>query len=341
MLVSVCDWLVSFKSEPILFLYGSDQRCANVTATVRLKSSNNIFLIEDDQSLNELFGDVLPNVVKTLYICFQNTVVSLPESHVCKYEIDFNEVDVKIKQFSACSKESKIYCGEMLMSLPRLETKQHVLQIGYQTAKLDNKLFIFGDSHGRFNFANLSIKHLNLSQNSITMHRVGRDTEIPNFDQKYLSLNSVFVFCYGEVDCRCHIGRQVALGRAVETVVDTLVQQYIQTIIVRITEKKKVIVCSVVPPVKRGDYEDKFGPITHEFPFVGTDDERVKYTKLVNKQLQQACMTNGFIFFDFYDCFARPDGTLEFEKSDQICHIVQNTPILNQFMSLIENNILQ
>ena len=38
-----------------------------------------------------------------------------------------------------------------------------------------NTIYVFGDSHGNYCFQKLMRQHINLSCNSITMHRVGRD----------------------------------------------------------------------------------------------------------------------------------------------------------------------
>ncbi|MFM9437537.1 hypothetical protein ACFDR9_004627 [Janthinobacterium sp. CG_23.3] len=35
-------------------------------------------------------------------------------------------------------------------------------------------IYVFGDSHANFNFANLAIENVNYYRNSLTMHRVGR-----------------------------------------------------------------------------------------------------------------------------------------------------------------------
>ena len=45
----------------------------------------------------------------------------------------------------------------------------------------------------------------------------------------------------------------------------------------------KIIIAGVIPPVKRNDYESIHDPILHEFPFVGSDENRVIYTNKVNK----------------------------------------------------------
>ena len=45
----------------------------------------------------------------------------------------------------------------------------------------------------------------------------------------------------------------------------------------------KIIIVGVIPQTKQSDYEILNGPILHEFPFVGRDEDRVRYTNKVNK----------------------------------------------------------
>jgi hypothetical protein len=196
-------------------------------------------------------------------------------------------------------------------------------------------LFIFGDSHGRFNFEGLDIEHYNLSQNSITMHRVGRDNQILNFGPFMCSNVSDFVFAYGEVDCRCHVHKQVKLGRSYEEVCNTLVNNYIQTIKNNIKVSRRIIICSITPPVCEHETEAIHGPNTGEYPYLGTDQERAMYTQYTNSLLEKTCAENGFIFLNVAPHYMRPDGTLKFELSDTYCHIKENKYIHEELKKLL------
>ena len=196
-------------------------------------------------------------------------------------------------------------------------------------------IHIYGDSHARYNFNGLIFPHRNHSVNSTTMHRVGRDKKIIGFSPDQLSADNIFVLQYGEIDCRCHINRQYKLGRDVHEICDSIVKEYINSIIVNITTYKAIIVCAVIPPTCQKEYEDINGPITHEFPFVGNDIERISYTNMINEYLMLYCKQHNFIFFDPYDSYKRLDGTLRFELSDKTVHIQQNEPILDMFNKLI------
>lgn len=197
-------------------------------------------------------------------------------------------------------------------------------------------IFIFGDSHANMimkGFECGDIFH-NLYQNSVTMHRIGRDGIIPNFNNSFNGENT-FIFFYGEVDCRCHIHKQIALGRELNEIIEELTSKYFQTIKNNIKCYKKIIIGSIVPSIRKYEYENVHGPVTHEFPFMGTDEERVLYTKLMNKSLFKKCKEYNFIFLDFYNYYSRPDGTLKYELSDGICHISENKYIIDSLKLLI------
>ncbi len=72
----------------------------------------------------------------------------------------------------------------------------------------------------------------------------------------------------------------------------------------------------VIPPTKQTDFEGHRGPITHEFPFVGSDDDRVRYTSKINNLLEAEANNNNYIYFNPYSYYTRDDGTLKHELSD-------------------------
>jgi hypothetical protein len=196
-------------------------------------------------------------------------------------------------------------------------------------------LHIYGDSHADFNFRNLTLPNNNHQQPSVTMHRIGRDKIIVGLSPDHLLPLNTFVFQYGEVDCRCHVARQILLGRDADEICTQLVDDYIAIISENITSYRSIVVCAVVPPTAQYDYEVINGPITHEFPFVGTDAERVSYTRRINVLLEKKCLERGFFFFNPYASYSRNDGTLKYELSDNCVHIKDNILLLTEFYSLI------
>ena len=91
-------------------------------------------------------------------------------------------------------------------------------------------IYVYGDSHAYIPFVTLKLNHNNFHQPGITMFKIGRDNKIVNHHNNHNSKENIFVLIYGEIDCRCHIGKQVKLGRTEDEIIDDLVNKYFQTI---------------------------------------------------------------------------------------------------------------
>jgi len=193
-------------------------------------------------------------------------------------------------------------------------------------------IYLYGDSHSRESFKGLPFPHESRTENSVTMHRIGRDKVIVNW--KPCNVVDTCIFVYGEVDCRAHIGKQIALGRTEEEVINTLTTEYIDTI-KRVTNCK-VIVVSVIPPTTRREYEAEV-LIDPGFPFESSDEDRVRYTKLVNNRLCELCHQNNFIFFTPYAEYTREDGCLRRELSDGNVHVGDSRYVISQFKEISHN----
>ena len=196
-------------------------------------------------------------------------------------------------------------------------------------------LYIFGDSHALFSFKNLSICHENRQQHSVTMFRIGRDNHIINFNINLNNADNSFILCYGEVDCRCHVGKQIKLGRQEDDILRELVNSYFQTIKNNIKIYKNIYIIGVIPTVSQNEHEKIHGPITHEFPFVGTDAERIRYTHKINILLEDYALKNNFIYFNPYKYYTREDGILKRELSDNNCHLKDNSFFLEKFIQIL------
>jgi hypothetical protein len=168
------------------------------------------------------------------------------------------------------------------------------------------------------------------------MHRIGRDNTIINFVKDNIKVDDTIVLAYGEVDCRCHIQRQINMGGIEDEIITELVHNYFRTIYNNVNELdvKKVVVVGIIPQTKQSDYESLNGPITHEYPFVGTDEERVRYTSKMNKLLEEKSIENGYIYFNPYSYYTRLDGTLKFDFSDSTVHLRENSYFLEKFIEL-------
>lgn len=195
-------------------------------------------------------------------------------------------------------------------------------------------IFIYGDSHANTNFKNLNLPFVNKFEKSITMFRIGRDNIIINFNNQEHNEDSILCFNYGEVDCRCHIQRQINLGKNENDIIYELVDKYFNTINNNINKYSKIIIVAIIPPTKQMAYESLYGQITHEFPFVGSDEERVSYTIKMNNLLKEYCNKYNFIYFDPFDYYKSYNGLLNFELSDNNIHLGDNSFFLEKFIEL-------
>jgi hypothetical protein len=201
-----------------------------------------------------------------------------------------------------------------------------------------NMIFIYGDSHAHYNFITCNVRHCNLHSAAVTMFRIGRDNTVP----KHLPVshpNDIQLFDYGEVDCRCHIGKQVALGRDEDEIIQSLVESYINTIQQYVHNPDRIIIVAVVPPTIQSAYENVHGPITHEWPFVGTDNERLNYTHKVNHELKIQSEKRGHLFFDPFDFYKDTDGFMRLDLCDQyFVHVGNNAHLLQEFDSFLKTH---
>ena len=170
------------------------------------------------------------------------------------------------------------------------------------------------------------------------MFRIGSENIIINFDN-FISKNDVIILSYGELDCRCHIQRQINTGRDEDDIIHELVDKYFLTIRNNIIGNCKLIIVGIIPPTKQNEFETLNGPITNGFPFVGKDEDRVRFTNKVNKLLEENSNKNNYIYFNPYDHYTRQDGTLKHELSDRTVHLGDNSYFLEKFYECYQSII--
>ncbi len=156
----------------------------------------------------------------------------------------------------------------------------------------------------------------------VTMHKVG--TGEVSFKAAFHD-ESIVIFCFGEIDVRAHIKKQIKLEREEDDVIDDLASRYINHL-----EKYKntyqIIVQSVTPPINADESENP------DLPINGTREERSRYCKKLNKFLKERCQEANLMFLDTYDDYADENGLLIKELSDGSHHI-GNTGMLRQRLS--------
>ena len=124
------------------------------------------------------------------------------------------------------------------------------------------------------------------------------------------------VFCFGEIDCRCHMNRYVTEG--VMDIAVPLVERYFDTLRLNaeLNPGVKIAVQTVTPAVRRA------GQVEHgDYPFRGTDDERRSYVACFNVLYRSWCLQLGWACVDVHDAYADKDGFLNPEYSDGSVHI--------------------
>lgn len=184
--------------------------------------------------------------------------------------------------------------------------------------------FSIGDSHAAFTFRGIP-RTVRIALGPVTMHRIGRDGL-----QRFLLFGGAPVmwprslvqpgdelfFSFGEIDCRSHVLRQVALGRSETEVITTLARSYIEAV-----EKERIAgvnscIVSVTPPADaaRLRHFTSFAPI-------GSDSDRVRITRALNVQLKTLAAEHGCSYLDVYGAYADADGMLPLRSSDGLTHV--------------------
>ncbi len=180
---------------------------------------------------------------------------------------------------------------------------------------LESSVHVIGDSHCQefSNISNCSIHHLGPR----TMHRVGRDgLAILDFRSLGVQENDVVILAFGEIDVRCHIGKQRDFyGRALTEIIDTLLENYFKTVLENSAfyNNLTVLTYTVTPPIPVAlniAYES-YGPV----------EDRVFISKLLNQKLIESSHHLGVDVIDVYNDYADNDGILLENLSDGSVHI--------------------
>jgi hypothetical protein len=235
----------------------------------------------------------------------------------------------------------------------RIVTLLYLLFISSPTAA--RNVYIFGDSHASFCFRESAVLQkkesfelpVTINEKSlkipfiihwlgpITMHRVGRDglqfLNVKNFN---VQEDDIVVFVFGEIDVRCHIGKQRDLKkRKLTEIIDELAAKYICTIKEnqKQFEELACIVCCIIPPI------DGLGRNNPEYPFYGELSDRIDIARRLNQKLQILCTKKNLLFLDFYDLYADFQGALNVLFADPIIHIdsIYNRGIKKKLIELV------
>lgn len=167
-----------------------------------------------------------------------------------------------------------------------------------------------GDSHAWH--AWLKIPFVQTHQlGPMTMYRMGQDRPIVVKD---ISRDAIVVFCWGEIDCRCHIYNHPPFPETI----DKLAKDYLAAIDQNAKTHPNIWLFNVVPPPRKAQ-----GQENPDYPFLGTDEERVGFVRRLNQRLRES----EYPFVDVYAEYCDKDGFLLPEKSDGHVHIADERPL--------------
>lgn len=189
----------------------------------------------------------------------------------------------------------------------------------------------FGDSHsynGWQGIPNIQIHHLGPK----LCFSIGRDGI--NINKYNVNNGDTVIFCFGEINCRCHIHKYITKSNDYKQIIDTIVHNYFIKIknAVDNFDNLKTVIYNVVPPVQKHNTVEN-----PTYPFLGSDEERKLYVLYFNKKLQQKCIEYKYVFFNIYNYYIDSNGYLNKSLSDGNVHI-RNGIYLKYF---IKNNILK
>lgn len=176
-----------------------------------------------------------------------------------------------------------------------------------------------GDSHSVAGWSRDVKKH---HIGPILCYSFGSDISRFDIDSLQLKPKDTVVFCLGEIDCRCHIHKHVSPEMSYKDIIDTIVDKYFFMIKRHFLEKNlnerlfNICIYNVIPPVKNETCKEDT-----EFPFLGSDEERLKYVLYFNKKIKDYCYVYKYTFFDVYSHYADTNGFLKKELSDNSVHI--------------------
>jgi len=193
-------------------------------------------------------------------------------------------------------------------------------------------LHTYGDSHATHygGWNEININGLTIKINHIPgklMYSFGRDELIVVNNVKD---NDMVCFCFGEIDCRCHINKYEPNWK---NNIDGIVEKYFINIQKNVNKYNNLIVFvyNIVPPLERELPENFWVEKGNHIPTLGTDIDRKKYTLYMNEMLLKYCDIYNYTFLNVYDKYVNNKGFLNIEYADNNCHI-KNPIFIKEFL---------
>jgi hypothetical protein len=198
------------------------------------------------------------------------------------------------------------------------------------------RIHTFGDSHSSHGWVHLAeskavpvevvVHHLGPK----LMYTFGKEKQgLLNLKNYEIQDGDAVVFCFGEIDCRCHVSKFDKDPGGYFEVIDKLVHEYIiavEEIVGQLAPRRiKTCIYNVVPTVEVGKSQKFNNP---DFPLLGTDEQRKLYVSTMNQLLKVACDSRGITFIDIFEHYVDSQGFMSpFPIGDGTVHIREAAPL--------------
>lgn len=186
-----------------------------------------------------------------------------------------------------------------------------------------------GDSHSNNGWNTDIINHYypDMLCYDLGIYRINK-VDIRNFN---INDGDSIIFCFGELDCRCYIQKNINEFITYQQVINYIIINYFSYISFSINHSlinfKKICVFNVIPPVEKDNVAEY-----PNYPFLGTDEERKSYVLYFNTKIKEYCEKNNYVFFDVYDKYTDENGFLKKDLSDGRVNIKDGIYI-NEFIT--------
>lgn len=196
------------------------------------------------------------------------------------------------------------------------------------------RIHTFGDSHSMFGWQQVKEQNLlpvELSINHLgprLMYTFGKcKLDVLNLSSYDIQDGDAVVFCFGEIDCRCHLYK---FHNDHKQRILSMVSDYMEAVdlnIVTIFPKRiRPIVYGILPTVRKDLEKEREHP---DYPFLGEDEDRKRYIFLMNKALAEQCEHRKYVFMNLHDQLADKEGfLLPPPAGDGTVHIGDPGPIV-------------
>lgn len=176
------------------------------------------------------------------------------------------------------------------------------------------KINTIGDSHCWHAWLNIPNVEFHL-MGPMLMYTFGKFKPIIT---KGIPTDEIICFCWGEIDCRCHVNKYLPYQKTI----DDLVKNYIEAIKLNTKEfnPEYVWIYNVAPPTHKDTI-----PGNPAFPFLGSDEERLQYVKYMNQKLKES----GYTFVDLYSKHSDKEGFINKDLSIDRIHISNEEHIVD------------